>query len=186
MIRPMTKAGAAVLVSLLAAWPEPALSDGVAGEAPAEIEEFVYESGPYPRMLVLNLRSEADTGSSPWKAKVLEKLEKMELIRIEEETANAVRWRPRSQTESYIRHNMDMHYRVVDYSVVLGTLDVTIDSISRTGDRQITAKVSEVVFENRLYQPLLPLLPEDMKTSFEASERELTFQRRAEEWALVE
>jgi hypothetical protein len=162
-----------------------------------ELEDFIYESGPYPRLLTLSIPEQLPKKDNEWKLKIVETLEKEGLAVIDRNTVDKLHWHPANEDDSNVRTNYDRNYEKLDYSVVLGSIDVEILSTSTSspakkdaGDAKAKASLSaksklrETLEPSPLYDKLLPLLPEKIRQSFIAKEKTINFQIKDGEFTL--
>ncbi len=182
-----------LLVSLLAlaVFPGDVLAEEVRGEDLLELEDLIYESGPYPRMLSLSIPGNFPKKGNEWKVAVIERLTKDGLAIIDENSGARMQWHPANDDDSMVRTNYDRNYEKLDYSVVLGSLDAEIlstnigqpskNSSSTAGE----AKLKETLEANPLYSKLLRLLPAEIQKTFTAREKTVRFQKQSGTFALV-
>ncbi len=151
-----------------------------------EIEEAVLDSGPYPRQLVVNLGASLPADAPEWQSSIVQLLVARTIAEITLKSDAGIEWRPLSRMESKVRRNMDYNYRLLDYSVYLGTLDAEVSAIQSDGKESASAKVVESLRQTSLYEPVLGLLPKSMCGEFRTRTSTVQLQKVDGSWKVLE
>lgn len=147
---------AVAMVMLMAA--APAASRAVDDDA---VRNAILDSGPYPHPYLLPmptaLAGAAGQGAGDWRLQVLRAMAEKGYVTVST-TGSDVTWKPAPGNESRIRPNMDTNYELIDYGLLLGTIELGIDSVEVRGDRA-EARVVERLEASALYRLVGTLIP---------------------------
>lgn len=181
----MSRAGFCAVALLLAGLAGPAA--GRAAEDGA-VREAILDSGPYPRPYLLplpaTLPNAAAPGAGDWRLQVVRAMAGKGYATVH--TAGAdVTWQPAPGNESRIRPNMDANYELVDYGLLLGTIDLTIESVRVSGERA-EARVVEHLAPSGLYQLVGALIPAGVQAArLRPGARTLRLEQQTAGWRIT-
>jgi hypothetical protein len=125
------------------------------------VRNAILDSGPYPRPYLLPmpaaLAGAAAPGTADWRLQVVRAMQEKGYATVSVTGSDAT-WTPAPGNESRIRPNMDANYELIDYGLLLGTIDLTVASVEVHGDRA-EARVVERLDPSALYRLVGPLIP---------------------------
>ena len=151
----------------------------------AQIEELIYEFGPYPRILAITLSPELSVRDKSWEYHLVKQLAEKKMVVIDEK-AEALHWQPEPGTETLIRRNMDRAYRTISFSLILGTKDAKVERLEQVGENSLVAEIKETISENGLYRKISAYIPVSFREKqFTAKRRMLNFSRDSGLWTLA-